>query len=107
MIATKRKNCLDCGDHADGSATSLTYQNVNFEDAPQKLRPGIIFPSWRGRRRRPVRFAFSAPGGFRCDRNVGAGAEVHVRCGDDQRTPFGGRSENPVVGPKVSARSGH
>jgi hypothetical protein len=86
---------LDCGDHGDGSATSLTYQNVNFEDAPQKLRQEIIFASRRGRRRRPVRFVFSAPGRFRCDRNVGAGAEVHARCGDDQMTLFGGRSENP------------
>src|SRR5437899_11701751 len=33
--------------------------------------------------------------------------KVTVRCGDDSRTPFGGGSENSVVRPNVSARSGH
>src|SRR5207249_6481686 len=63
--------------------------------------------SWRRRGLRRVQFASRVPGGFRRDGNVGAYAEVHVRCWNDASTPFGGGRQNSVVGPKVSARSGH
>src|SRR5438094_5150401 len=66
-----------------------------------------MFSSRRSGGPRRVRFASRVSVGFGRDGNVGAYAELHVRYGNDPRTPFGGGSENSVVRPKVSARSGH
>src|SRR5438094_9545943 len=66
-----------------------------------------MFSSRRSGGPRRVRFASRVSVGFGRDGNVGAYAELHVRGGIDPRTPFGGGSENSVVRPKVSARSGH
>src|SRR6266581_8220510 len=43
-------------------------------------------------RTRRVRFASRVSVGFRRDGNVGAYAELHVRYGNDPRTPFSGGS---------------
>ena len=85
---------------ARGSATELEYQLLLARDLK------LLQPDDYERGPRRVRFASRVWVGSRRDGNVGAYAELHVRCGNDPRTPFVGGSENSVVRPNVSARNG-